>query len=73
MPDENLENTRIYRVMRMDSEVKELPLLVRASHPNIALRHVARKEYDVRVASQDDLVAAIEGGAKVEYAGEQPL
>lgn len=42
--------------------------LVRAPTPAQALRHVA-SEFDVAVASQDDLVAAVADGVRVEDAG----
>jgi hypothetical protein len=45
---------------------------VRAGHPAPALRHVADAAFTVRVASQDDLLKAIEAGVKVEsIAAEQ--
>jgi len=68
------DNTRIYRVQRMDTaeiEADEPPKLVSANHPNVALRHVARRQYDVRVASQTDLVMALKEGAIIERAGQQ--
>ena len=44
--------------------------LVRATHPSSALMHVAR-DYACRVATQDDLVACIADGTKVENAKEE--
>lgn len=52
---------RIYTVER-DGKKR----LVRASHPSVALTHVARSEYDVRVATQNDLESLLPQGVKVE-------
>jgi hypothetical protein len=61
--------TRIYLVT--DKSTNK-PRLVRAGHPAPALRHVADAAFTVRVASQDDLLKAIEAGVKVEsIAAEQ--
>jgi len=61
--------TRIYFVT--DKTTKK-PRLVRAGHPATALRHVAADAFDVRVATQDDLLNAFEAGITVEkIAGEQ--
>ena len=46
--------------------------LVRASHPNAALMHIARSAVSVRVATQTDLEDAFKAGTKVEEPGEQP-
>ena len=54
---------RIYLVA--DKATKK-PRLVRASHPATALRHVADDAFTVKVASQDELVAAFESGTRVE-------
>lgn len=40
--------------------------LVRASHPNAALMHVARGTYATRVATQTDLERAFKAGIQVE-------
>lgn len=46
--------------------------LVKASHPSTAVRHVADDAFNVRVASQEDLIACFEAGIKPEnVAGEQ--
>lgn len=58
--------TRIYHV-----NVEGEQYLVRASHPNVALMHVARRVSGVRVASQDDLVNCLADGIKVESAAEE--
>lgn len=59
--------TRIYIVTNDTSE----PRLVRAANPAQALRHVARATFSTAVASQDDLVAAVGKGAKVEDATKE--
>jgi hypothetical protein len=46
------------------------PRLVRANHPSPALRHVAQDSYTVRVASQDDIIAALARKVQVEQAGD---
>jgi hypothetical protein len=46
--------------------------LVRATHPNPALMHVARGTFSVRVATQSDLEQAFKAGTKVEEVGEHP-
>jgi hypothetical protein len=58
--------TRIYHVNLEGNQ-----FLVRASHPNAALMHVARSVSAVRVASQDDLVNCLADGIKVESAKEE--
>jgi hypothetical protein len=40
--------------------------LVRATHPSNALRHVASATLNVAVASQQDLIACLADGIKVE-------
>ena len=40
--------------------------LVRANTPQQAVAHVAKRQYQVHVASQDDLVALVSDGVKVE-------
>lgn len=51
-----------------EGKTPPLPRLVRAPNAPQALRHVA-SEYHVARASQDDLVAALSKGVKVEDAG----
>jgi len=53
--------TRIYLVT-----IEQTDRLVRAAHPSQALMHVARGIATVKVASQDDLVARVAAGIKVE-------
>lgn len=63
--------SRIYMVADAGNTTTP-PRLVRATHPATALRHVAAEAFTVRVATQDDLVAAFEAGTKVEtIAAEQ--
>lgn len=58
--------TRIYHI-NLEGAVH----LVRAAHPSAALMHVARSVAAVRVASQDDLVASLKDGIKIESAREE--
>jgi hypothetical protein len=61
--------SRIYAIV--DKSTKK-PRLVRSGHPSTALRHVAAEAFDVRVATQDDIVSGLAAGLKVEaIAGEQ--
>ncbi len=46
--------------------------LVRASHPNAALMHVARGTYTTRVATQTDLERAFKAGVQVEEPDQKP-
>lgn len=55
--------TRIYIVRNGASD----PRLVKAANQAQALRHIV-KPYKAEVASQDDLVAALSKGVKVEEA-----
>jgi hypothetical protein len=55
--------TRIYIVRNGASD----PRLVRAPNQAQALRHIV-KPYSAEVASQDDLIAALAKGVKVEEA-----
>jgi len=58
--------TRIYIVGSNDPA---FPIrLVKASIRQQALSHVAQSLFTVRVASQDDLVAALSSGVKIENA-----
>ena len=57
--------TRIYKVTYNNNAV-----LVRASTRGQAVAHVAGKEMAVAVASQDDIVNAMQSGAKVQDAKE---
>ena len=58
--------TRIYLVKSSGGEVR----LVKASVPSQAITHVAKQSFSARIATQDDLVEALSGGAKVETYGE---
>ena len=57
--------TRIYAVVRKGHGNTRL---VKATTIGAALRHVAKHEYTVKPASQDQIVEAIEHGVKVESA-----
>jgi hypothetical protein len=59
--------TRIYAVTPKAGDKPATPRLVRAPNSAQALRHIA-SEWNVTLASQDDLVKAISAGAKVEDA-----
>ena len=59
--------TRIYIARRPDGTSR----LVRAANVAQTARHCAR-ELQISVASQDDLVAALQAGIQVETAGEEP-
>lgn len=58
--------TRIYIVTNGTAD----PRLVRAANQAQALRHIV-KPYKAEVASQDDLVALVTAGAKVEDASQE--
>lgn len=58
-------DTRIYSVA-----VGEVVRLVRATNQAQALRHAAKSTFTVKVASQDDIVAAVTSGVKVEDASK---
>lgn len=60
-----------HRIYLVTDKATKKPRLVRASHPAPALRHVADDAFTVRVATQDDLVAAFEAGTKVESLGAE--
>lgn len=47
--------------------------LVRATSPSAARSYMAREEFSVRVATQDDIVLAIKDGAPVQEATEGPV
>lgn len=55
---------RIYVVAPTTGDAK--PRLVRATHPSTAMQHVAKQAFDVRVATQNDIVVLIANGAQVE-------
>ena len=62
-----MSKTRIYAVTRNTAVAgKPATRLVRASQAGPALTFVAKGEYTVEVASQDDLVAAFKAGVEVE-------
>jgi hypothetical protein len=61
-----MSKTRIYAVTRKTPTNGANTRLVRASQAGPALSFVAKDEYSVDVASQDDLVAALKAGVQVE-------
>jgi hypothetical protein len=65
-----MSSTRIYAVKPKGSEGP--PRLIRASTQAQAMRHVARDTLQCAVASQDDIVTAINAGAKVETSSDEP-
>ena len=60
--------TRIYLVRNVHTGKS---VLVRGASQAQALRHATKTAYEARVASQDDIVAAMKGGCTVEDAGDQ--
>ncbi|MEY2655983.1 MAG: hypothetical protein RLZZ524_3011 [Pseudomonadota bacterium] len=68
-----MTTTRIYAVSltAITDEPGVVSRLVRAGNASQALRHVARDTLTVKVASQDDLVANLSAGVKVETAGDE--
>lgn len=64
--------TRIYVVADTKTYDSAQPApsmrLVRATHPNVALSHIARSQFKVHVATQDNLADLIGAGVKVEDA-----
>lgn len=67
-----MAKTRIYTVAHDDTGNA---YLVRATSQAQALSHVARCQYSTRVATQDDIVAAMQSGIAVEDATQdtQPI
>ena len=63
-----MSKTRIYRIT---NRLTNAAHLVRAPSPAAAIRHVAEDMLSASVATQDDLVALLVTGAKVETAGEE--
>ena len=45
--------------------------LVRANTPQQAVAHIAKQQYEVKVASQDELVSLVSDGVKVEDVKEK--
>ena len=58
--------TRVYKVTHNNQA-----WLVRASTRSQAVAHIAGKEMGVSVATQEDIISALEGGAKVENVKEE--
>lgn len=65
MSNNKKSSTRIYAVVRKGHGNTRL---VKATTIGAALRHVAKHEYTVKPATQDQLVEAMEHGVKVESA-----
>lgn len=61
-------SSRIYLVTEPDGTRH----LIRGSSQQQARSHVARNQYHVNVASQDDIVSAMEDGVKVVEANKEP-
>ena len=61
-----MATTRIYLVTTAAGTAR----LVKAAVPSQAITHVAKQEYSVRIASQDDLVEALSNGIRLEHYGE---
>jgi len=61
-----MATTRIYLVTTAAGASR----LVKAAVPSQAITHVAKQEYSVRIASQDDLVEALSNGIRLEHYGE---
>jgi hypothetical protein len=62
-------NTRIYQVVHKASNTIRL---VRATHQASALRHVSSDAYECSVASQEDIVTAMEAGIRPEDVKAEP-
>lgn len=60
---------RIYLVGTPDNEVR----LIKASVRQQAISHVANTMLTVRVASQDDLVKALQAGIEIEHYNAQEM
>lgn len=60
--------TRVYKVT-YNNQV----WLVRATTRNQAIAHIAGKEMGVSVATQEDLISALESGVKVENVKEDQM
>jgi len=65
-----MSTTRIYLVEHQIGDVRERRL-VKAPNQAQAVAHVVRSRVKVDVASQEDLVALVSAGTKVESVNEQ--
>lgn len=63
--------TRIY-VVPFIAPLPGEARLVRASSQAQAINHVMRNTIHARVATQDDIVQAMQDGAKIETASQEP-
>jgi hypothetical protein len=66
-----MSSNRIYAVSPKVTTEASAPRLIRAGNQSQALRHVAKDTLNVTVASQDDLVAGLTKGVKVEDAAAE--
>jgi gamma-glutamyl-gamma-aminobutyrate hydrolase PuuD len=57
------------RIYIISLNASDAPRLVRAANKAQAVAHIV-SEFDVRVASQDDLIEAVQAGVKVEEVAE---
>lgn len=62
-------SARIYLVIEPDGTRH----LIRGASQQQARSHVARHQYHVNVASQDDIVSAMQDGVKVVDANQEPI
>ena len=60
------------RIYSVTDGATAITRLVRAANQAQALSHVARSTFSVQVASQNELVAQLQSGTKVEEAGAEP-
>lgn len=64
-----MSKQRIYHIESRDNSIH----LVRATSPAVARSYMARNEFEIRVASQDDIVSAVTDGVIVQEATEGPV
>lgn len=70
--DRQLQETRVnQRIYAVTNNVGENVRLIKATNPAQALRHASKTTLVVKIASQDDLVAAVTNGVKVEDASNE--
>jgi hypothetical protein len=60
------------RIYKVTDTALNVARLVRASTPAQAVGHVTRVRFAVKVASQDEIVDALNDDVTVETAGEEP-
>lgn len=59
-----IADTKLYDPAKPEPSMR----LVRATHPSAALSHVARRQFKVHVATQNNIADLITAGVKVEDA-----